>query len=203
MTTMTATVTATAMRYAEATTSELMTALQVGDDLAWTEVVNRYSGRVAATVRSFRLNDADSQDAIQNTWIRAIDNVSAIRNPECLPGWLATTATRECIRVMNRHRREVLTGESRDLDRIDNESAEDEALRNGFSEWLWEQVDQMPARHRTLLRTLWSPAADNYADVAAATGMPMGSIGPTRRRSLTRLRTVLEDQGVTAGSWAS
>jgi RNA polymerase sigma factor (sigma-70 family) len=191
------------MRYADASTSELVAGLHQGEDRAWTELINRYSGRVAATVRTFRLNDADAQDAIQNTWIRALDNIGAIRNPECLPGWLATTASRECIRLVNRRGREVLTGESRDLDRADDESAEDCALRNTFGEWLWDQVDQLPDRHRTLLRSLWSTSSDNYAEAAAATGMPMGSIGPTRRRGLTRMRAALEEQGVTDGSWAS
>jgi hypothetical protein len=37
----------------------------------------------------------------------------------------------------------------------------------------------------------------SYADVSAALGMPIGSIGPTRGRCLDRLRALAEESGLT------
>jgi RNA polymerase sigma factor (sigma-70 family) len=70
------------------------------DPVAWDEIVHRYSKLVFATVRSFRLQDADALDAMQMTWLRLAENAHRIQDPERLGGWLVTTARRECMRIL-------------------------------------------------------------------------------------------------------
>ena len=69
---------------------------------AWDEIVHRYAGAVRAAVASYRLNPADSADAVQNTWLRLFEHATSIREPEKLGGWLATTARRECLAQIRR-----------------------------------------------------------------------------------------------------
>jgi len=47
---------------------------------------------------------------------------------------------------------------------------------------------RLPGRCRELLRVLMASPPPSYAEVAAALGLPLGSIGPTRGRCLQRLR---------------
>jgi hypothetical protein len=48
--------------------AELLLRVGDGDPAAWNEILHRYGKLVLATVRSFRLQDADALDAAQTTW---------------------------------------------------------------------------------------------------------------------------------------
>jgi DNA-directed RNA polymerase specialized sigma24 family protein len=52
-----------------------------------------------------------------------------------------------------------------------------------------------------LLWALTRHDAPAYAELARQTGMPIGSIGPTRGRYLRRLRQLMEDAGLGAEAW--
>ena len=62
--------------------------------------MDRFSGLVWATARAHRLSSADAADVVQTTWLRLVENLDRIREPEALGGWLATTARRECLRLL-------------------------------------------------------------------------------------------------------
>ena len=40
-------------------------------------------------------------------WLNLLENLDKLRDPHALPGWIATTARHECIRVTNVNRRTV------------------------------------------------------------------------------------------------
>lgn len=77
---------------AKASVAGLLLRVGDGDPAAWEEIVRRYGHLVSATVRSFRLQDADALDATQTTWLRLAEHVHQIQHSERLSGWLATTA---------------------------------------------------------------------------------------------------------------
>jgi DNA-directed RNA polymerase specialized sigma24 family protein len=56
---------------------------------------------------------------------------------------------------------------------------------------VWRAFGRLPDRCRELLRVLMASPPPSYAEVAAALGLPVGSIGPTRARCLQRLRDQL------------
>ena len=56
---------------------------------------------------------------------------------------------------------------------------------------LWTTISRLPARCQELLRIIAFVPRPDYAAVAAALGMPVGSIGPTRGRCLAKLRALL------------
>jgi RNA polymerase sigma factor (sigma-70 family) len=84
------------------TNKELVAAAAAGDQSAWDALVDRYSGMLWSLTRSYRLAPADAADVVQTTWLRLVENLDRIADPDRLPGWLATTARRECLRVSRR-----------------------------------------------------------------------------------------------------
>ena len=63
---------------------------------------------------------------------------------------------------------------------------------------LWEAFGRLGEKCRQLLRVaVTHPQA--YDEISEALGMPIGSIGPTRRRCLTQLRSLLEGTVVVEG----
>ena len=61
---------------------------------------------------------------------------------------------------------------------------------------LWAAVAELSPRQQCLLVALFREELDSYNDVAARCAMPIGSIGPTRARALSRLRHKLADRGL-------
>ena len=174
----------------------LLQSANSGDERAWTEIVERYRGLVCAVVRSYRMQDADAHDAEQRTWLRLVEHRDAVRDPERLGGWLATTAARECLRML-RERRAVVTDE---LDAVPDphRTVEDQVVDADTVSRLWTIVAALPPRGRTIMMELFADDPRPYADVARDTGIPIGSLGPSRARLIDRVRRSF-DSGLVAG----
>ena len=157
-----------------------------GDEQAWTEIVRRYRGLVSAVVRSYRLQDADAHDAEQRTWLRLVEHQHSVRDPHRLGGWLATTASRECLRIL-RESRAVVTDE---LDAVPDpdRTVEDRVVDADTVSRLWTIVAALPPRGRTIMMELFAEEPRPYAEVARDTGIPIGSLGPSRARLIDRVR---------------
>jgi RNA polymerase sigma factor (sigma-70 family) len=164
-----------------------------GDPRAWEEILSRYSALVSATVRSFRLQEADTQDAIQATWLRLAQNVHRIQHPNRLGGWLATTTRRECLHIL-RHIRRIPTLPKTVQETLNEPSTrpEQSAIDADAIRWLWKYVDELPPRRRAILHALFTDNPPTYARIAATTGIPLGGIGPTRTRALQQLQQRLD-----------
>jgi RNA polymerase sigma factor (sigma-70 family) len=181
----------------------LVRAAAAGDASAWEALVARFSGLVWSVVRGYRLTRADSVDVFQTTWLRLVEHIDRIQAPGQVGAWLATTARHECLRVARAHARSVPVDETTlvSLGRPDDSSperavleAEQARLDTARAERLWQALADLPPRCAQLLRVLMASPAPSYAEVAAALGMPVGSIGPTRARCLQRLREKLAGQ---------
>ena len=78
-----------------------------GDEAAWNALVRRFAHPVMAMIRSYRLTPADAEDVYQTVWLKLVENLDSLRDPEALPGWLRSTTMHECLRQLERRRRTV------------------------------------------------------------------------------------------------
>ncbi len=176
--------------------AELVRAAAEGDQAAWNGLVDRYNGLVWSVARSHRLAAADASDVVQTTWLRLVENLGRLQDPERVGAWLATTARRECLRTLRHSARLLPTEELPDegVDaRLDAALLVEERDRA-----LWQAFGGLSDRCQALLRILVADPPPSYEDIGAALDMPIGSIGPTRQRCLERLRGLAEGEGVTA-----
>ncbi len=180
-------------------TATLLARAAQGDQRAWNELVDEHSRLLWSVARSFRLDAADANDVVQTTWLRLLEHLDRIEDPSRLVGWLVTTARREAMRVLRRSGRERPVFEDTVLDRPDDGPPVDSALlQDERNRALWEAFARLNEKCRQLLRVaVTHPQA--YDEISEALGMPIGSIGPTRRRCLTQLRALLEGTVVTEG----
>ncbi|GAA0493266.1 RNA polymerase sigma factor [Paractinoplanes deccanensis] len=175
--------------------AELVGAAAAGDKRAWSDIVQRYAGLVWSVARGFRLSASDAADVSQLTWLRLVENLAKIRNPEALGAWLAATARRESINLLRRRERPA--------DGVTFAGLHDEGPAPGHGlllaerdQELWRAFDQISARCQGLLRLLViEPPRGGYGEVADRLGMPVGSLGPTRARCLSALRDALTGSG--------
>jgi len=174
--------------------SELLRRAGDGDQVAWEEIVRRYHRLVLAKVRSFRLQESDAHDAVQMTWLRLMENCQRIQFPEHLGGWLATTAGRECLAIL-RHAERNLNLDDTAVENVADPSRcpEQQVIDRDTERTLRGLVAELAPGKRTVLRALFVDEPPPYAELARSTGMPLGSIGPTRGRALRQLRDQLEE----------
>jgi RNA polymerase sigma factor (sigma-70 family) len=176
-------------------TAALLQAADQKHSSAWEELFRRYNGLVRSTVASFRLQEADAQDAVQNTWLRVMERISTIRDPERLGGWLATTASRECLALIRRRHREIPDEGAGKRLAATQEGPEVAVITDETRRAVHTAVGELPERRQVLIQHLFYQPEASYAEVSHATGMPPGSIGPTRRRLLRELACTLEQRG--------
>ncbi|HEX9766278.1 MAG TPA: sigma-70 family RNA polymerase sigma factor, partial [Nitriliruptorales bacterium] len=161
-------------------------------------------GLVWSVVRSFRLTDAEAGDVTQTVWLRMVEHLGSIRDPNAIGGWLATTARRECIALFKKSGRSVAT-DPVTLDEPDDriEAPGASLLREERTRAVWQAMHELSDKCFQLLRILLADPPPTYIDVSAALEMPIGSIGPTRQRCLENLRALLERRGITGEFAAS
>jgi RNA polymerase sigma factor (sigma-70 family) len=168
----------------------LLAAARRDDQTAWDRLVGRFNRLLWAIARGFRLDEAAAADSVQVTWLRLVENLDRIDEPERLGSWLATTMRRECLWQLRRASRERPSATVEWLDAVPDEAQPLDAhlLDNERDAALWRAFGMITDRCQQLLRVLMATPPPTYAEVSAALNMPIGSIGPIRQRCLDQLR---------------
>jgi RNA polymerase sigma factor (sigma-70 family) len=177
----------------------LIRAANGGDDEAWSTIIDRFAGLVWSIARAHRLAPAEAADVAQTTWLRLVENLDRITDPERLGAWLATTARRECLRHIRLQSRELPTGEDSLFEAPSEDRAEQRLINRERNAALRRAFARISDRCQALLRLLAAPEQLSYDEIAAALGMPIGAIGPTRARCLDQLRRTPELAGLEMG----
>lgn len=201
---------------AESDVEDLVVSARSGDESAWRELVQRYVDLVWSIARAHGLGSCDAADVSQTTWLRLAENLDKLDDPARVGAWLSTTARRESLRVLRHQRRLVPSA-----DLVDGRPHRHHPVASAEppadpGEWLVsaasgmgsadeiavaEAFAELPDHCQRLLRTLIADPPPSYADVSAALGIPVGSIGPTRARCLDRMRaSIFAITGARAGT---
>jgi RNA polymerase sigma factor (sigma-70 family) len=176
-----------------ASIADVLSGIHDGDPAAWDETLHRYGKLVSMTVRSFRLQEADAVDAMQMTWLRLAENAHRVQFPERLGGWLATTARRECLHILRQRKLgPIFTDVAPEPASAPSTGPEQRAIDANTRQTLGKLIDELPPLRRTLIRMLFTDNPRSYNEIARIAGIPLGGIGPTRRRALRQLRDKLD-----------
>jgi RNA polymerase sigma factor (sigma-70 family) len=176
----------------------LLAAAASGDERAWDELLDRFGSMIWAVARAHRLCDADAADVTQATWTALLTHLDQLKDPDRVGAWLATTARRECLRLLGQARSIVPCGD----DLPEPEAAEPDPIEGLQADQrdtaLWRSFRRLRVSDQALLRLLIADPAPAYEEISAALEIPIGSIGPTRARALERLQRELRRDGTLA-----
>lgn len=170
----------------------LFAEFRAGDEAKMGDLVSLLTPILWHTVRSQNLDLTSAEDVLQSTWLALVRNAQGISDPRAVLQWLIVTTRREAWRVAKIDRRaEPQDFEADVIVAPIEHSPENTVVREAGRGQLWEHIAALPERCRELLRVIAFADRPDYAAVAAALGMPIGSIGPTRGRCLAKLRAQL------------
>jgi RNA polymerase sigma factor (sigma-70 family) len=172
--------------------AELVAVAVGGDQWAWKVLVGRLSVIALSTARALRLGDADAGDVCQATWLVLSQRMDSLRDTTRLPGWVATTARRQALKLLDARAREAPMNWANAVTR---RSPESQVLIAERDRELWAAAAALPERHRRLLWLLAHRPELTQHEIAAELGIRPGSVGPLRRRCLDRLHRLLASSG--------
>jgi RNA polymerase sigma factor (sigma-70 family) len=186
----------TAIASIDADLAEVVRSAAAGDQRAWKNLTDRFGRMILGIARSYRLNEADAADVHQTTWLRLVENIDRIEQPQRIGGWLVTTSKHESLRLVRKRARFTLDSEAI-VNLVDASAPALDAgpLADERSAVVRAAFAQLPPRCQQLLGILGGADPPSYKQVSEAFAMPIGSIGPTRGRCLEHLRRIIFEMG--------
>jgi RNA polymerase sigma factor (sigma-70 family) len=171
---------------------ELVAGIRAGDESVWRAMSERYEPRLRRLARHCGLSAEDAGDAVQLTWLRCLEHIDQLTDADKLSGWLVAICRRECIRLSSKARRELPLSAPKMAQLIDDRREEcdpctEAALRDQYKR-LYLAIMALPERQRTVIVELLRREDQSYLELSRRLGLPVGSIGPTRQRAVSRLR---------------
>ncbi|WP_406392572.1 sigma-70 family RNA polymerase sigma factor [Streptomyces sp. NBC_00882] len=185
------------MRLMDADHAQLVVAAQAGDDRAREELIGAYLPLLYNVVGRALSGHADVDDVVQETLLRVVRDLPALRDPDSFRSWLVSITLRQI--SSHRHRQRALAGRTTGIDEADHVPdagavPEDMTiLRLHVSDERRQVVEAgrwLDPDHRVLLSLWWQECAGSVSrdDIAAATGLSVAHAGV----SLQRMREQLE-----------
>jgi len=173
----------------ERSEADIVEACRAGDESAWAELIESYSALIASIPRRYRLPDHLVEEVFADVCAILFRSLPGIRDPKALPRWIVRTTTRTTWEAARRARRALPA----DLPELTGAAPPDEVVAALEEEQIVRTaLRAVSEKCRRLLALLYfDPAAPSYDEVARRLKVPRGSLGPTRRRCLDRLRRKL------------
>jgi RNA polymerase sigma factor (sigma-70 family) len=169
---------------------------RAGSSDALERLVRRVTPTLWHVARAYGLSREAAEDVVQSSWVALARGAGSVREPQAIVSWLCVTTRREAIRVIRQSRHEDLTEPAVLAAKSPAEAGlEDAVLADDEATALWRRVNELSVRCRRLLRIVAFEDRPDYRSISAELAMPVGSIGPTRRRCLDKLRELLLADG--------
>ena len=166
------------------------------DKAALEELIRAWESPLFYYVRQLVDSEADAWDVLQQTWLRAIQGISSLKEPRSLPVWLYTIARRTALRRL------------RDQYQDRNSAAEQNELANAAApedDASFQNAQQVSyglglisRPHREIL-TLFFLDDLSVDEIAAVLELPAGTVKSRLHYAKRALRKVLDEEGMKHG----
>jgi RNA polymerase sigma-70 factor (ECF subfamily) len=168
---------------------ELVMLAREGDHDAFTRLALSSIGRLNAVARLILHDTTIAEDAVQDALVEAWRNLRTLRDPDRFDAWLNRLLVRACQDAWRRRSRRALV--ELPLRPIDDSPIGDVQSRVALADELERGLRRLTVDQRAVL-VLTFYLDLPLADVAAATGVPVGTVKSRLNRSISALRASLE-----------
>jgi RNA polymerase sigma-70 factor (ECF subfamily) len=173
---------------------ELAVRFPAADDAVLREVYERFGGAVYTVALSILGDPARAADVVQSTFVNAWQAAGRFNPDQELAPWLYTIARRQAIDAYRRERRSRPVGDELADHRPDPLLASTEADVSLETTWeAWQvrvALDQLPAEEREVVKLSWFEGLA-HPEIAAALGIPVGTVKSRSHRAHRRLADLL------------
>lgn len=168
--------------------SELASRLAEDEDSAWAELYDATADAMFAYVTVLVGNRETAADVLQETFLRMHRSRSRLRDVDDLNAFVFTVVRNEANRALNRNRKHTVTGEiSEPPIETDFHSQSDN------TELVRHAMATLSPEERELIQ-MKVYAQMTFTQIAAVLDLPIGTCTSRYRRSLEKMRTILQEQ---------
>lgn len=177
---------------------EIVVKCRDGDNRAWNKLIKQVSPMIFSICHSMNLSREESFDIFGQVSYLILRNLNKLKSPEKLLSYVATTTRREIYALSRRVKlfeyimlTELSGGRVRVADTPDKIYEKTKG-----KELLQKAVLTLPQRDSDLIQLLFLDTSEpKYEEISEKLQIPVSSIGPTRARSLEKLRKLLKKKG--------
>ncbi|MDQ0360450.1 RNA polymerase sigma factor [Breznakia pachnodae] len=169
-----------------------------GDDYVFPEIFSRYQNKIYYLAVSILHNEADSEEAVQNTFIEVIANRASLRDVRSFNFWLYQIAYHNILDIYRKNKRNSTTrhGETILENYSDQKSDSNDIIRNKLLfELILKEIDKLPIEMREvcLLRFINEFSIDEISGIMS---IPVGTVKSRLHRSKKQLKVELSKHHV-------
>lgn len=178
----------------ELQTEQLVADFLAGKTAAAAHLLERH-GRVAYAAIGHLLyhRQADRDDVYQEACLRAFRSLQSLGNPAAFGGWLKQIAIRTAIDHLRRQRFQIESLHEQLPD--PSPGPENSVLESALRRQVRQAVDQLPEHYRQVIVLFyWSECS--YQEIAAALGIPLGTVMSRLHKAKGLLGRALGDQSL-------
>ena len=177
----------------EASDEELVLAAQRGEAAALSALMGRHQAGLFRQALALLGDREDAADAVQDTMLVVLSRLSELREPAAFRGWLFRVGRNNCLMLRRRDRELPVADIADHVERAGNvrvRSVEETVEALALRDWVMAGLDALsePLRVTALLRYFGRP--HGYAEIAAITGVPVGTV----RSRLSQLKRILAER---------
>lgn len=176
--------------------ADLLQRVADGDEQAFTLIFNRYYPVLRPFVNSFTHSEADTEERLQETFMRLWLSRDRLPEVENLKAWIFTIASRQCLKALrkNLHERNKISAAGHlPVDR-EGLTPYDLLEVNDIINLVHQAVSQMPPRRRKIFEMSRNEGM-KPAEIAAALSLSVSTVKNVLTSSLQHVREFLRSAG--------
>ncbi len=180
------------------TDEELIRRFQAGDEEAFEEIVYRYSNRLMNFAYRFVLDKEESEDIVQDTFLKVYQNRHAYREIAKFSTWIYTITGNLAKTVLRKRRNRKMFffsrmgPEKKDMDFPSKDRKPENKIERQFDERIIQRaIQKLPEHFRTaiILRDIQELS---YEEISNIINAPLGTVKSRINRARLRLQEELE-----------
>jgi len=162
---------------------------QAGDDIAFAELVDRYTNRLGYYLRKMLRDSDEADDALQDVWLAVHRGVSKLKDTRAFRAWVYRVARDRAFRELRRQRvtHEPITEEILGPEDDEPFTPEDAAT-------VHRALDELSAEHREVLLLRFVEDM-NYEQIADVVGCSVGTVRSRLHYGKSALRAIIRKAG--------
>ena len=168
----------------------LMRAIQTGDMVAFSEMVDRYKNRLMNVIGRMLSSSEEAEDIVQETFVRVYQHRQSFNFQHCFSTWIYTIGL-NLARNELRKRKKFKYYDITEMQGNESEFAVEAKLPSRLPEVLNTAVEGLPEKYRTafMLRDVQELS---YEEVAQILDVPLGTVKSRVNRARLILREKLQ-----------
>jgi RNA polymerase sigma-70 factor (ECF subfamily) len=174
--------------------ADLVRQVLQGNRGAYGDLVNRYTGQVAALCRSRICRPQDVEDLVQETFFRGLDCLGSLHTPESFGSWLYAIARHLCSDWLSDPENVHAPLDGVECLLVSAAPAEEDERRDRTAD-LKRCVRQLPVELREVVEIYYSGGRITYQEMADRLGISFGQVNKLLTKARKMLRVMLEQEG--------